>query len=122
MEILGNTLWFIFGGFICAMAWVIVGACLCLTIIGIPCGLQCFKFAQLTLWPFGKEIVYGGGAGSTLANIIWIIVFGIWMALLHLIIGALWCCTIVGAPFGLQFFKLAKLSLTPFGARVVSSV
>ena len=70
--------------------------------------------------PFGKDIVYGGGAPSTLANIIWVVVFGIWMALGNLAIGFLWCLTIIGIPFGKQFFKIAKLSLTPFGAHVVS--
>ena len=95
------------------------GWCRAFTIIGIPYGRQCFKFASLSFFPFGKEVVYGGGAVSTLANIIWLLFFGIWMALGNLILGVLWCITIIGIPFGKQFFKIAKLSLTPFGARIV---
>ena len=120
MRLLGNILWFVFGGFFSGLAWLLSGLIWCLTIVGIPYGLQCFKFATLSFFPFGKEVRYGGGALSTLANIIWLIFFGIWMALGNLTIGLLWCCTIVGVPFGKQFFKIAKLALTPFGAQIVS--
>ena len=120
MRLLGNILWFVFGGFFSGLAWLLSGLIWCLTIVGIPYGLQCFKFATLSFFPFGKEVRYGGGALSTLANIIWLIFFGIWMALGNLTIGLLWCCTIVGIPFGKQFFKIAKLALTPFGAQIVS--
>ena len=65
--------------------------------------------------------MYGGGAVSTLANIFWIIFFGIPMALGNLLTGLLWCVTIIGIPFGRQFFKIARLSLTPFGARIISA-
>ena len=71
MKTLGNLIWLIFGGFILALAWFIVGAMWCVTIIGIPVGVQCFKFAQLSFWPFGSEVIYGGGAGSLLVNILW---------------------------------------------------
>ena len=119
MKLLGNLLWFIFGGFFSGLAWMISGLLCCVTIIGIPLGLQCFKFASLSFWPFGKEVVYGGGAVSLLANIIWLIFCGIWMAIINLVFGAVWCLTIIGIPFGQQFFKIAKLSLTPFGAQVM---
>ena len=118
MKLIGNILWFVFGGLLNALAWLISGALWCLSIVGIPYGLQCFKFARLSLWPFGKEIDYGGGAVSMIANIIWVVFFGIEMALANLAIGALWCITIVGIPFGMQFFKLAKLSFMPFGAEI----
>lgn len=118
MSLLGNILWFIFGGFISGLSWLFAGMIWCITIIGIPYGLQCFKFASLSFFPFGKEVEYGGGAISTLANIIWLIFFGVWMAIENMFIGFLWCITIVGIPFGMQFFKIAKLSLTPFGASV----
>ena len=88
-------------------------------IIGIPVGLQCFKFATLAFWPFGKEIVYGNGMFSFLVNLIWIIFFGWEMALGNLIVGCIWCITIVGIPFGKQFFKMARLSFMPFGASVI---
>ena len=119
MKTIGNILWFIFGGFFSGLAWLISGAIWCITIIGIPYGVQCFKFASLSFWPFGKDVRYGGGAVSTLANIIWVIFFGIWMAIGNAVVGLIWCITIVGIPFGKQFFKIAKLSLTPFGAEIV---
>lgn len=119
MKFIGNILWFIFGGLFSGLAWIIVGILWCITIIGIPIGKQCFKFAGLSFWPFGKEIEYGGGTFSLLANIIWLIVSGIPMAVSNAVVGCIWCITIVGIPFGKQFFKIAKLSLMPFGARVV---
>jgi uncharacterized membrane protein YccF (DUF307 family) len=80
--------------------------------------LQCFKFASLSFFPFGKEIVYGGGAGSLILNIIWIIVTGIPMAIVSAVFGIIFCITIIGIPFGLQHFKIAKLALMPFGATI----
>lgn len=120
MNTLGNILWFLFGGLLGGILWLLSGCIWCLTIIGIPVGLQCFKFAPLAAWPFGKEIVYGSGTFSFLINIIWIACFGLEMAIFYLIIGCLWCITIIGIPFGKQFFKLAQLSLMPFGAQVIS--
>ena len=81
--------------------------------------MQCFKFAGLAFFPFGKEIVYGGGAGSLITNIIWLLCCRIPMAVENACLGLLLCITIVGIPFGLQFFKIAKLSLMPFGAEIV---
>ncbi|MBR3785087.1 MAG: YccF domain-containing protein [Firmicutes bacterium] len=120
MSVLGNFLWFVFGGFISGALWLISGLLWCVTIIGIPYGIQCFKFAGLSFFPFGKEIEYGGGVPSFLINLIWITLFGVEMAIVNLVIGAMWCVTIIGIPFGMQFFKIAKLSLLPFGARVHS--
>ena len=119
MRTLGNILWFIFGGVLGGLAWIFAGCIWCITIIGIPVGLQCFKFASLAFWPFGKEIVYGNGMFSFLVNLIWILFFGWEMALGNLIIGFLWCITIVGIPFGKQFSKMARLSFMPFGASVI---
>ena len=119
MRTIGNLLWFLFGGFFSGLAWLLSGILWCVTVIGIPYGRQCFKFASLSFFPFGKDVRYGGGAASTLANVIWLLFFGVWMALGNLLIGCVWCVTIVGIPFGRQFFKIAKLSLTPFGAQIV---
>ena len=119
MRTIGNVLWFIFGGLLGGLAWVFAGCIWCITIIGIPVGLQCFKFATLAFWPFGKEIVYGNGMFSFLVNLIWIVFFGWEMALGNLIVGCIWCITIVGIPFGKQFFKMARLSFMPFGASVI---
>lgn len=82
-------------------------------------GLQYFKLASLSFFPFGKEVRYGGGAGSFLLNVIWLLVSGLPLALEHVAMGLLLCVTILGIPFGLQQFKLAKLALLPFGAEVV---
>lgn len=119
MSFFGNIIWFIFGGFLSGISWLISGIIWCITIIGIPYGLQCFKFANLSFAPFGKEIRYSTKGVSLLANFIWIFFFGIPMALENLTIGCLWCLTIIGIPFGLQFFKIAKLSLAPFGAEII---
>lgn len=117
MRTLANILWLFLGGLETALCWAVTGLVFYLTIIGIPLGNQCFKMAQLTLVPFGQKVTYGGGIPSMLANIVWLIV-GIPMAFIYFIIGAAWCCTIVGIPVGLQSFKMAKLSLMPFGTEV----
>lgn len=119
MNTLGNILWLILGGLGLAVAWAIIGIVLCITIVGIPLGIQAFKMAGLTLTPFGKSVVYGGGVGSLLANIIWVVLVGIWMAIGYVIAGVLNCITIIGVPFGIQSFKMAKLALWPFGAQVM---
>ena len=119
MTFLGNLLWFLFGGLIGGLGWTLAGCLWCITIVGIPVGLQCFKFAGLAFFPFGKEIVYGGGTFSVLVNIIWLLLSGLELVIGYVVLGCLWCITIVGIPFGKQCFKLAKLALMPFGASVV---
>ena len=119
MTFLGNLLWVLFGGLIGGLGWTLAGCLWCITIVGIPVGLQCFKFAGLAFFPFGKEIVYGGGTFSVLVNIIWLLLSGLELAIGYVVLGCLWCITIVGIPFGKQCFKLAKLALMPFGASVV---
>ena len=121
MKTLGNMLWFLFGGLLSGLSWWIAGLLWCVTVVGIPIGRQCFKFAKLSFSPFGKEIRYNGGVVSTLVNLLWMIFSGLPMALENALFGLLWCVTIVGIPFGKQFFKLAQLSLMPFGAEVVSA-
>lgn len=119
MSCLGNLLWFIFGGCISGLSWMLAGCLWCISIIGIPYGIQCFKFASVSFFPFGKEIVFGGGAVSFLVNVIWILISGIPLAIEHITIGCILCITIVGIPFGLQQFKLAKLAMMPFGTSIV---
>ena len=118
MRTLGNIIWIITGGLITAVGWVIAGLVFYLTIVGIPLGRQAFKMAKLTLTPFGIEVRYGGGAPSFIANIFWVVLIGIWEAFAYSILGLVLCVTVVGIPFGLQLFKMAKLSLLPFGAKV----
>ncbi|PAF49436.1 hypothetical protein BKH41_01860 [Helicobacter sp. 12S02232-10] len=120
MRLLGNLLWLIFGGLLCALWWAVGGLIFCITIIGIPLGLQCFKFASLSLSPFGSEIKTNPSK-HRIGNIIWLILFGLWMGIVYFIGGIIVCITIIGIPFGLQYFKFAKLSLYPFGAEVTNS-
>ena len=122
MGCLGNVIWFICGGVILGLSWLLTGCLWCITIIGIPVGMQCFKFAALSFFPFGKEITYGGGAGSLLLTIIWLLVSGLPLAIESALLGCLLCITIIGIPFGLQHFKIAKLALMPFGSVVHDSI
>ena len=119
MSFLGNLLWFIFCGLWQGLSWFVAGLFWCITIVGIPIGVQCFKFASLAFFPFGQEVVYGGGTMSTLANVFWLLLSGIPLALEAVVNGLILCCTIIGIPFGLQCFKMAKLALMPFGATIV---
>lgn len=118
MRLLGNLLWAIFGGLFCAITWVFVGILLYITIIGIPWGKQCFKLAGLSLNPFGKKITREDTTTGMIGNIIWILLFGWEMALSNLLFGILMYVTIIGIPFGKQFFKLAEVSFLPFGVQI----
>ena len=116
MSCLGNLIWMIFGGFFNALGWLFWGCIWCITIVGIPVGLQCFKLAGLQLAPFGKEVVtVDDGAGNLILNILWIVFGGFKLALGNLISAAMFAITIIGIPFAIQSLKLAKLSLMPFG-------
>ncbi len=118
MRLLGNILWIVLGGWISALGWILAGCLWCITIIGIPVGVQCFKLASISLNPFGKEVYYEGKAGSFLLNVIWFLVSGMELAFTNFLLGCILCITIIGIPFGKQYFKIAKLSLAPFGAVV----
>jgi len=122
MSALGNVLWVVLGGgLVLFFEYLLGGVILCLTIVGIPFGVQCIKLSLLALLPFGKRIVItGSGSGclSTFMNVLWILVGGIWIALTHLLFGVLCAVTIIGIPFAKQHGKLAALSLTPFGKAV----
>ncbi len=118
MSLLGNIIWLIFGGFFAALGYILGGLLICLTIVGIPFGVQSIKIGFATLAPFGKEVVEGPNANSPLRvlfNIIWIILFGWEIALAHLMGAFLLGITIIGIPFALQHIKLIPLSLMPFG-------
>ena len=123
MRLLGNIIWLVFGGIFIALEYVISSFLLMITIVGIPFGLQTLKLAMLALWPFGTTHVTtenATGCLSTVMNIIWLFVGGIWIALSHAIFGLLFFVTIIGIPFGKQHFKLASIALSPFGKDVVS--
>lgn len=118
MSCLGNLIWIICGGFFMSLGYFLLGLIYCVTIVGIPLGLQLFKLAGLSLSPFGSNVEPKNGnlgIGSVILNIIWIFLGGLEMALAHLMLGIVFCVTIVGIPFGMQHFKLAMLALLPFG-------
>ena len=122
MNFIGNLIWLICGGLFAAVGYIVGGFVLCLTIIGIPFGLQCFKLAGLVLWPFGKRVVTtssGMGCLSLVCNIIWLLCGGLYTAVVHLVFAALLAITIIGIPFARQHLKLMELSLMPFGKAVV---
>ena len=118
MGCLGNAIWFLCCGLWQGVSWSVMGLLWCITIVGIPIGKQCFKIASLVFCPFGKEVHYGGGFFSLIANIFWVIISGIPLAIVALVNGLVLCITIIGIPFGLQCFKFAKLAFSPFGAKV----
>ena len=119
MSFLGNIVWLLCGGLLSGLGWLIAGLIWCVSIVGIPIGMQCFKLASLSFTPFGREVVYEGGAFSFIVNVLWFVLSGLLLALENFLLGCLLCVTIVGIPFGKQFFKIAKLALAPFGAVVV---
>ena len=118
MTLIANLFWFVLAGIWLGLGWLLAGLLWCVTIVGIPWGVQCFKFARLSFAPFGKEIVYGGGPGSVILNVLWILITGAEMAIASALCGLLLCVTVVGIPGGMQCFKMAKLALLPFGAKV----
>jgi uncharacterized membrane protein YccF (DUF307 family) len=123
MKLLGNILWLVFGGLLIAIEYFIASLILMLTIIGIPFGIQTLKLASLAFWPFGKdtELKSRPSGLSTVMNVIWILIGGVWISLSHIILGILLGITIVGIPFAKQHFKLASLALTPFGRTIIQT-
>ena len=122
MSTFGNVIWLIFGGLIAALGYIFGGLLLCLTVIGIPFGMQSMKIGVATLAPFGKEVVEMNQANSTLRivfNLLWLILFGWEIALAHLISALVLTITVLGIPFAKQHVKLIPLSLFPFGRTLV---
>ena len=121
MNLLLNIIWLIFGGFIVVLAYLLGGILLCITIIGIPFGIQCFKLAGLALAPFGREIREKeppSGALAVIMNIIWIILPGLELAIFHLVMALIFALTIIGLPIAAQHLKMTRLALIPFGFEV----
>ena len=116
MKFIGNVFWFLLTGFASAIMWFFLGLGWCLTLVGIPFGIQAFKFAKLSLAPFGKNI--NKVKSRPIANVIWFIFGGFGLALTFFFTAIVWCVSIIGIPFGIQAFKLAKLSVAPFGKEI----
>lgn len=118
MSLLGNIVWLIFGGLIAGLGYILGGLLTCLTIIGIPFGIQAMKIGVATFAPFGKEIVELPEANRPLRlilNVIWLVLFGWEIALAHATSALILAITIIGIPFALQHLKLVPLALLPFG-------
>jgi len=122
MNFFGNLIWIIFGGLMAALGYFLGGIVLCTTVIGIPWGLQCFKLAALVLWPFGKKVISDSdnvGCLNILFNLVWLLCGGLYTAIVHIVMGAILCITVIGIPWGKQHFKLIEISLIPFGKRII---
>jgi uncharacterized membrane protein YccF (DUF307 family) len=122
MRFILNVIWLVLAGFWLAVGYVLAGIVACILIITIPFGIAAFRIAGYALWPFGRTVVRrsDAGAGSTIGNILWFLLFGWWLALAHLITGIALCITIIGIPLGLANFKLIPISFTPLGREVIS--
>ncbi len=128
MRLLGNVLWFVFGGGIVAgLSWLLWGVVLALTVVGIPFAFAAFRIAGFAFWPFGRELVDARWVGedrilgTALANFLWVVLAGIWLTIGHAVVGLILCLTIIGIPFGLAHLKLASVSFAPLGKRAVST-
>jgi uncharacterized membrane protein YccF (DUF307 family) len=134
MRFVGNVIWFVFGGAIVAVIWLLGAVIFAVSIVGLPVSRAAFEIAKMSAFPFGKTVIHvreldgkGVTAGTSItgtigfiANIVWLCTFGIVLFFGHIISGLICCLTIIGIPFGLQSFKLAAISLWPVGRRVVS--
>jgi uncharacterized membrane protein YccF (DUF307 family) len=123
MHTVGNLLWFVLVGWWLALAYALAGVLACLLIVTIPFGIASFRLAGYALWPFGRRVVVRRSAGvaSAIGNVLWILLFGWELALLHLVAGLLLMVTIIGIPFGIASIKLAVLALVPLGTQVVDA-
>jgi uncharacterized membrane protein YccF (DUF307 family) len=122
MKTIGNILWLVLAGVWLALGYTLAGVLLCVTIIGIPFGIQAFKLAGFVLWPFGRTVLAKPEALGVLDivfNVLWLFLFGWELFLLSVAAGLLLCITIIGIPFGIQAFKMSVLALWPFGSIVV---
>lgn len=126
MSLIGNIIWFVFGGFVMGLGWWIAALLAAITIIGIPWAIAAFRIGTFSFWPFGRQIVDRpsgtvGAAGAAIGNLVWALLAGWWLALGHLIAAVLCAVTIIGIPFAFQHLKLAALSFFPFGKEIVTT-
>jgi uncharacterized membrane protein YccF (DUF307 family) len=121
VRIVLNLLWLILSGIWFFIAYAVAGIVMCILIITIPFGIASFRLAAFVLWPFGRTVVPRptAGAASTIGNVLWFVLIGLWMAIGHLISGVVLCLTIIGIPLGLGNFKLAAVAIAPLGKEIV---
>ncbi|MDB2385956.1 YccF domain-containing protein [Shewanella sp.] len=130
LRLIFNIAWFVLGGVLMGLLWWVAGILCFISIIGIPFGRSCFVIGTMTFWPFGQDIAnrrdrtgvedLGTGSFGLLGNIIWFLLFGLWLAIGHIVHALACAITIIGIPFALQHLKLAILSLTPIGKTIVA--
>jgi uncharacterized membrane protein YccF (DUF307 family) len=126
-----NVIWVLLGGFVMAIAWFFVGLLAAISLVGLPWARACFNIALFSLWPFGREAVprhlltgredIGTGPLGLVGNVIWLVLFGVWLAIGHLVAAVACGITIIGIPFAFQHVKLAGISLMPIGLAVVDT-
>ncbi|RFU19869.1 YccF domain-containing protein [Geodermatophilus marinus] len=123
LRLLLNLVWLVLQGWILALAYAVAGLIACLLVVTIPFGIAAFRLASFVLWPFGRTTVPvpGAGVASAVGNLLWFLVAGWWLALIHIVAGIGFCLTIIGIPFGVASFKLAAVGLFPLGKRVVET-
>jgi uncharacterized membrane protein YccF (DUF307 family) len=116
-----NVLWLVLSGLWLAVSYAVAGVIMCVLIITIPFGIASFRLAAFVLWPFGRTVVRrpDAGAASTIGNVLWFLLFGLWIAIAHVVLGALLCVTIIGIPLGIGNFKLAAVAIAPLGKDIV---
>jgi uncharacterized membrane protein YccF (DUF307 family) len=123
LRLLLNVVWLVLQGWVLALAYLLAGVLACLLIVTIPFGIASFRLAGFVLWPFGRTTVRAPGAGvaSAIGNLVWFLVAGWWLAVIHVVAGIGFCRTIIGIPFGVASFKLAAVGLFPLGKQVVET-
>jgi uncharacterized membrane protein YccF (DUF307 family) len=123
MKTIGNILWFCLAGLWLALGYAFAAVMMTLLIVTAPFGIASWRLATYVIWPFGRSVVSRpeAGAPSTIGNILWFVLAGLWIAIGHVVTGVLLCCTIIGIPFGIVSFKLAGLALAPLGKDIVRS-
>jgi uncharacterized membrane protein YccF (DUF307 family) len=123
IRLLLNLIWLVLAGFWLAIGYAIAGLIMFALIITIPFGVAAFRLAGFVLWPFGRTVIRQEDAGeaSTIGNVIWFLLAGLWIAIAHVVTGFLLCLTIIGIPFGWANLKLAAVAIAPLGKEVVSS-
>lgn len=130
IKLILNVLWFVFGGFFAGLGWILAGVIMAITIIGLPWARSCFMLARFSFWPFGYDIAprdvvqgrddFGTGAFGTVGNVIWFVLCGWWLALMHISAAVAFAITIIGIPFAWAHVKLALASIFPIGKTVIS--